>query len=88
MQAALRQHERIKMRLRLKGSSLAQIARELGLAPTTVTIVSQGFRRSRRIEAAIAARLGVAPARLWPERYMPTDESRHLNEQGLALTGV
>lgn len=72
----------------MKGSSLAQIARELGVTPTTVTIVSQGFRRSRRIEAAIAARLGVAPARLWPERYVPMDEIQHIDAQGMALIGA
>jgi lambda repressor-like predicted transcriptional regulator len=57
------------MELRLRGSSLAQIARELKVAPTTVTSVCQGMRRSRRIEAAIAARLNVSADRLWPERY-------------------
>lgn len=69
MLAAIRQHERIKMQLRLKGSSLADIARRLDVAPTTVTIVSQGFRRSRRIERAIAETLGIPEASLWPERY-------------------
>ncbi len=61
------------MRLRLAGSSLADVARELGVAPTTVTSVSQGMRRSRRIEAAIAGKLNEAPAQLWPERYSVTD---------------
>lgn len=69
MRPELELHERIKMRLRLAGSSLADVARELGVAGTTVTSVSQGYRRSRRIEAAIAAKLGVRPADLWPERY-------------------
>lgn len=69
MREPIRQHERIKCRLRLKGSSLAQIARDLNVTPTTVTIVSQGFRRSRRIESAIALRLGVTVDQLWPGRY-------------------
>jgi Ner family transcriptional regulator len=85
MRAALRRHERIKMRLRLKGSSLAQIARELGVTPTTVTIVSQGFRRSRRIEMAIATHLDVAPAQLWPERYV---QVTHVDIRGMALMGA
>jgi lambda repressor-like predicted transcriptional regulator len=72
MSNALEQHERIKMRLRLAGSSLAKIARELGVAATTVTSVSQGYRRSRRIEGAIAAKLGKQAVSLWPERY-PND---------------
>lgn len=69
MKPELELHERIKMRLRLAGSSLADVARELGVAGTTVTSVSQGYRRSRRIEAAIAAKLGMKPGDLWPGRY-------------------
>lgn len=57
------------MQLRLVGSSLAQVARDLQVAATTVTSVSQGYRRSRRIETAIATKLGVGPEELWPERY-------------------
>ncbi|QND79602.1 helix-turn-helix domain-containing protein [Pseudoxanthomonas mexicana] len=64
------QHEFIKMRLRLAGSSLACIARELGIQPTTVTATSQGKRRSRRIEQAIARKLGCTPQSLWPGRYV------------------
>jgi len=71
-------HERIKMRLRLAGSSLAQVARELRVQPTTVTSVCQGYRRSRRIEDLIATKLSTTPAKLWPDRYgtqYPTSES-------------
>jgi len=57
------------MRLRLAGSSLAQVARELGVQPTTVTSVCQGYRRSRRIEDLIATKLSTTPATLWPDRY-------------------
>lgn len=70
LKAQREQHESIKSRLRLAGSSLAIVARELGLSPTTVTIVSQGVRRSHRIESAIAAKLGVPAATLWPEKYV------------------
>lgn len=69
LQRARKQHERIKMRLRMAGTSLAQIARDLGVAATTVTSVSQGARRSRRIENAIAHHLSTTAAKLWPERY-------------------
>lgn len=77
MSPSRRQHEQIKMRLRLRGSSLAQIARELAVARTSVTAVCQGGHRSRRIEAAIAAKLGVTPEQLWPSRYRaaPAEES-------------
>ena len=69
MAPARRQHELIKMRLRLQGSSLAAIARELSVARTSVTAVCQGGHRSKRIEAAIAAKLGLTPQQLWPDRY-------------------
>ena len=82
MRYPLRQHERIKCWLRLKGSSLAQIARDLNVTPTTVTIVSQGLRRSRRIESAIALRLGVTADRLWPDKYA---EPRSLSDPGFLL---
>ncbi|MGB4487107.1 MAG: helix-turn-helix domain-containing protein [Pseudomonas veronii] len=68
MRREIKHHERIKMRLRLVGSSLAQVARELGVQPSTVAAVSRGKTRSRRIEAAIGAKLGIPPERLWPER--------------------
>lgn len=69
MRPALEKHERIKMRLWIAGSSLADVARELDVAATTVTSVSQGYRRSRRVETAIATKLGVLPNTLWPDRY-------------------
>lgn len=76
MTRSQRQHERIKMQLRLHGSSLADVARELSVARTSVTSVSQGTHRSRRIEAAIAGKLGQSPEQLWPERYAPLPDRR------------
>lgn len=64
-----KQHERIKSALALRGITLSAIARELEVRPTTITIVSKGYRRSHRIELAIAAALGCTPAQLWPARY-------------------
>ncbi|SEP72877.1 Winged helix-turn-helix DNA-binding [Solimonas aquatica] len=72
------------MRLRIAGSSLAEVARDLGVAGTTVTSVSQGYRRSRRIETAIAAKLSVRPEELWPDRYPNTEGS---GNDGLAGLG-
>lgn len=63
-------HERIKMRLRLAGSSLAKIARELEVQPTTVTSVCLGQRRSRRIEDLIAEKLSTTAPKLWPDRFL------------------
>lgn len=68
-------HERIKMRLRLANSSLARVSRELGVKATTVTSVSLGQRRSRRIEAKIAEKLSTSAAKLWPDRYEDEKEA-------------
>lgn len=76
-----RQHERIKMRLHLAGSSLSQVARELGVTATTVSSVSQGLHRSHRIEALIAATLKTTPERLWPDRYPAVSKHRQQGVQ-------
>lgn len=75
MKSERKRHERIKMRLRLAGTSLSQIARALDVQPTTVTAVSQGLRRSRRIEEKIAEALATSAAKLWPDRYPSVAES-------------
>ncbi len=49
--------EDIKAELRKKGLTLAFIARELGVAPTTVSQVIRGRSTSVRIERAISQRL-------------------------------
>jgi Ner family transcriptional regulator len=67
-----KQHIRIKNALALRGETLSSIARGLSVAPGTVSIVSRGFRRSRRIEKAIADALHCSPSELWPDRYQPT----------------
>jgi lambda repressor-like predicted transcriptional regulator len=68
-------HEIIKGMLQLKGTSISEVARELGVAPTTVTVVSKGMRRSKRIETALAAAIGSTPEVVWPERYTLSDVS-------------
>jgi lambda repressor-like predicted transcriptional regulator len=73
----LLRHERIKYELRVAGSSLSDIGRRLGVAPNTVTVVSQGHHTSRRIEAAIAETLKTRPSDLWPDRY-PADEAEEV----------
>ena len=64
-----KRHNRIKAALQLRGSSLSAVARDLNVTPTTVSTVSRGFRRSRRIEDKIASELGCKAAELWPDRY-------------------
>ena len=71
----IQRHECIKMQLRLAGSSLTKIARELGVQPSTVASVSRGKSRSRRIEGRIAVVLATAPEHLFPERYASASES-------------
>lgn len=73
-----KKHARIKSALSLKRISLSDIARSLEVTPSTVSIVSRGFRRSRRVEQAIAAALGQAPEDVWPERYARSQQSSNL----------
>jgi len=67
-------HDIIKGALRLKGTSLSIVARELNVRPTTVTVVSKGYRRSMRIEMALAEALGMTHEELWPERNVRADD--------------
>jgi len=69
----IEKHEIIKGMLQLKGTSISEVARDLGVAPTTVTVVSKGMRRSKRIETALAAAIGSTPEVVWPERYEATE---------------
>lgn len=62
-------HEMIRARLRLAGTSFSDIARELGITPASVSLVSQGRRRSRKVELAIAEKLGTTPNQIWPTFY-------------------
>lgn len=71
----LEKHEMTKAKLKIAKSSLTTIARELGVCHSSVTLVSQGYRRSARIETAIASKLGLATKELYPERYLATDGS-------------
>lgn len=54
--------------LKCKGSSLAAVARDLDLAYSTVYSVLVG-QRSKRVEAAIAAALGLPVHEVFPNRY-------------------
>lgn len=78
-----KRHAKIKGALSLKGVSLSDIARSLDVTPSSVSIVSRGFRRSRRIEQAIADVLGETPQKVWPDRYR--DDSQ--NGEAVAMPG-
>lgn len=71
-----KRHANIKSALRLKKLTLSDIARSLEVSPGTVSIVSRGFRRSKRIEHAIAAALGFSAEELWPDRYSRSNTQR------------
>lgn len=59
--------EWIKFQLRVRGSSLSQLARELGVTRhTTILALAKPYPR---IERAIAKRIGLLPQQVWPERY-------------------
>lgn len=62
-------HERLKAELRIRGTSLARIARELGVSDAALTLVGKGCNRSRRIEHALARAVCTTPEALFPDRY-------------------
>lgn len=67
--AGLDAHERLKAELRIRGTSLAQLARDLGVSDTSLSLVGKGYHRSARIERALAEALGTTPEALFPDRY-------------------
>ncbi len=69
-------HEEIKKSLKAAGSSMTQIADELGLSQSTVTIVCQGHRVSDRVQQKVAERLSTTAEELFPERYTTSRESK------------
>lgn len=65
----LERHDAIRRALRARGVKLIDIAAETGRHPSLVTQTCQGYRLCADIEEAIARRLGVEVAALFPERY-------------------
>lgn len=65
---SLTRREEIKARLRSKGTSMSGIAKELGLAPSTVQSVVSGRSFSRTVAEAIAQKLSLKTSDIWPER--------------------
>lgn len=57
---SLKRREYIKYQLRLRGTSLAALGRELGVSSATMSQVSAGERTSQRIMMAIEERLQVS----------------------------
>lgn len=57
----------LKDLLRLHGTSYAQIARELGVSRTAVSLVASGRSNSDRVRRAIADAAGLAVSQIWPD---------------------
>lgn len=57
--------EYIKYALRLRGTSFAQLGRELGVSIPTLSQVCAGTRSSERLRLVIATKLSIAPQELW-----------------------
>ncbi len=69
-------HLETKFALQRVGSSFNEIARELGISHSTVLAVSNRRAVSARVQEAIARKLGVSPASIWPERYPNGEEDQ------------
>lgn len=59
--------EWLKYQLRKRGTSLAQVADELGVTRTAV--LNAKYLPYPRMERAIAKQLDLAPGQIWPERW-------------------
>ena len=70
----LERHEFIKSRLRLAGTSLAEIGRELGVKNGTMSTVSRGLGNSKRVQLRLSEVLQLEPSVLWPERFPKLNE--------------
>lgn len=95
--------EDIKAALRKQGWTLASIANELDIDPSAVSHALTR-QRSRRIEQAIASKLGRSPQEIWPHRYprgavdydsicqqarsYPVSQSQRLDSQAVSFTGA
>lgn len=70
----LRRHEFIKSSLRVAGTSLAELGRELGLKNGTMSSVSRGHGQSKRVQIKIASALNMPVWQLFPERFTEPDK--------------
>lgn len=82
MQKEVALRETLKYRLRLLGHSFSSIAEELKINTGAVSNCCSGVIKSKRIQGAIAAKLGEDPATIWPSRYVnQTNQLQHENQQ-------
>ena len=71
----MQRNEWIKFQLRIRGSSLSQLARDLGV--TRQAVRNALSSRYPRMERVIAAEIGLDPETIWPERYRRGDASQN-----------
>jgi Ner family transcriptional regulator len=57
----------LKDLLQLHGTSYAQIARNLGISRTAVSLVASGRSNSTRVRQAIAEASGLTVTQIWPD---------------------
>lgn len=65
-------HELVKAHLKMKGYTIAAVARELGITGPAISRVLWGAR-SRRVEKRVAEIIGLDLAEVFPYRYKTTD---------------
>lgn len=70
------QRETIKYALRLRGLTLADVGKVLGVSGSTVSIVVKGERRSRRVAEYLATVLNTSVDELFPGLYTRTGGRR------------
>ncbi len=87
MNVDLELHEILKARLRILGSGISALAREIGVSPSSVTTVSQGYRTSHRIQKALAEKLNTEPELLFPDRYKQNQNNRNNQKEAESQPG-
>jgi hypothetical protein len=65
-QASQFRHQLILLSVKGQGKTFAGVARQIGCTPAMVTMVSQGRRKSRRVQKALARVCGRPVADLFP----------------------
>lgn len=70
----LSHREEIKARIRSRGTNMSQIAKTLGVAPSTVQAVVCGRSFSLKIAQEIASVLGVTVPEIWPDKVQTEDQ--------------
>lgn len=75
-QLRLECHEFIKAQLRIRQTSLAETGRLLGIKTGTMSAISQGIGKSKRVQRKLAEILDIPPSTLWPERFEKQNEEK------------